>query len=281
MNRADPLLMPEWRAIALECKLTRQLCGTGLTSIGRANYADGMGEYYNAFFSLSIGLERLGKLIFCFIEQQKTGVFPSNSNLKSFGHDLNKIVSYVENVSRERCLADEFKPLDQRICLPIVDHLTAFSAAGVGRYANFLNMSGGANPDGFEPVGKWWELVCEPILEKHFRKTQRESQARQRAQFIDALIGGATLVRHTAETGGVLDTVESASFRTAETEVVQKYGRFYTFSLIRRLASVFGQLTSRRGYEVGGELWFGHYEHFNTFTVDDEFGLRRRNWPLT
>ncbi|WP_147335693.1 hypothetical protein [Pseudotabrizicola alkalilacus] len=280
MSRLDPLSMPEWRAIALECKLTRQLCGTGLTALGRANYADGMGEYYTAFFSLSIGLERLGKLIFCFIEQQKSGAFPSDSQLRTFGHNLKNIINYAEGVANERGLADSFKPLDQPICSKIVDHLTAFSAAGTGRYANFLVMSGGTGNKGFEPVGKWWELVGTPILEKHFRGTKREVEAKLRAQHIDAFIGDFTLVRHTAESGDQLGTVEAASFRTAETEVVQKYGRFHVFTLIRRLASIFDQLTSRRGYEAGGELWFGHYEHFNTFTVDDEFGLRRRIWPL-
>jgi hypothetical protein len=31
--------------------------------LGRANYANKFGEYYTAFFGLSIGLERLAKLV--------------------------------------------------------------------------------------------------------------------------------------------------------------------------------------------------------------------------
>lgn len=59
----NPLEAPEWHALGREASLVRYLIGSGATAIGRANYADKMGEYYTAFFGLSVGLERLSKLI--------------------------------------------------------------------------------------------------------------------------------------------------------------------------------------------------------------------------
>jgi hypothetical protein len=53
----NPWDAPEWHALKREAALVRHLLGSGVTSLGRANYADNMGEYYTALFGLSVGLE--------------------------------------------------------------------------------------------------------------------------------------------------------------------------------------------------------------------------------
>jgi len=55
----NPWDIPEWHALGREAALVRHLVGSGATVLGKANYADQMGEYYTAFFGLSVGLERL------------------------------------------------------------------------------------------------------------------------------------------------------------------------------------------------------------------------------
>lgn len=277
----DPRQIPEWRAIALECKLVRQLCGAGLTSLGRANYADGMGEYYSAFFSLSVGIERFCKIILCFDEEQKKKKFPSQKGLKSFGHDLVELFRKVRDVEAARSAKLRFGAIDDPICDAIILHLSQFANAGSGRYANFLVMESGRLESIYEPVSEWSRNVGDLILEKFFRGSKSEILAYQNANLMDTVLSEFALVRHTSETGQILDSLGKASFRTSENIVMQKYGRFYSFRVLRFLADLFYSLTSRRGYEEGGELWFGHYEHFNTFTVPDEFGLRRKIWPLT
>ena len=62
-SATEPREIPEWHAISRECALVRHLIGSGVTALGQANYADKRGEYYTAFFGLSVGLERLAKLI--------------------------------------------------------------------------------------------------------------------------------------------------------------------------------------------------------------------------
>ena len=68
--------------------LVQQLIGSGATALGRANYAD-KGEYYNAFFGLSTGIERLTKLILVADHAICSGgKFPSHSNIKNYGHKV-------------------------------------------------------------------------------------------------------------------------------------------------------------------------------------------------
>jgi hypothetical protein len=47
------------------------------------------------------------------------------------------------------------------------------------------------------------------------------------------------------------------------------------------MAEIFTELSRDGGYTQGLGVLFGHYEHFFTFTVEDEFLKTRKIWPLT
>ena len=83
--------------------LVRHIVGAGVTSLGKANYADKTGEYYTAFFGLSIGLERLSKLILvanyaiC-----NHGKMPDDKYVRGYGHKLIKLLDVVDKISQKR-----------------------------------------------------------------------------------------------------------------------------------------------------------------------------------
>lgn len=83
------------------------------------------------------------------------------------------------------------------------------------------------------------------------------------------------------EDGKLIDDVRSASERTGQAALVQKYGRYYTLIIVRYIAEIFRKLTHMGAYERGVDALFGHYELFHTFTVDDTFLLNRKVWPLS
>ena len=88
-GRPDPFTMPEWHAIRREASLVSQLIGSGATALGRAGYADGFGEYYTAFFGLSIGIERLAKLILIAdYAIEHGGALPGQEAVRKFGHKV-------------------------------------------------------------------------------------------------------------------------------------------------------------------------------------------------
>src|SRR5918992_5335539 len=91
-----------WRALAHEAGLTAEHIAFGVTILGRANYAQS-GYYAQAFFSLSIGIERSAKLAMLIdYELDNVGPFPSCRSLKQYGHDLTKLLSVMENISQKR-----------------------------------------------------------------------------------------------------------------------------------------------------------------------------------
>ena len=282
MSRADPFTIPEWNALHREASLVSQILGSGATALGRASYGSGFGEYYTAFFGLSIGIERLAKLILVAdYALDNNGALPGQAVVRKYGHKLKALIAQARMIAAKRDITVPHIGPDHPICAAVVNCLDAFSDASKGRYANFEAIG---NPNfnvADEPVNKWWTEVVEPILDKHYRGKRAEEGVKQRAAIINAMMGDKTLVLHTNETGGIMSDLNTASERTGQTKWAQKYGRFYTLSVVRWLAYIFDEMTHTAGYAPGLDSLFGHYEFFQTYTVNDDFLLTRKVWPLT
>ena len=103
-GQRNPWDIPEWHAIGRETALVRHLIGSGVTALGRANYADKKGEYYTAFFGLSVGLERLAKLILVAdYVISNSGQMPEERVVRRFGH---KLVELMQAATRGQKFAD-------------------------------------------------------------------------------------------------------------------------------------------------------------------------------
>ena len=177
-DQRDPQAIPQWHAMRREAALVRNLIGSGVTSLGKASYGDKIGEYYAAFFGLSIGLERLAKL--CIVVDYAiahNGQTPTK--LSRFGHNLVKLLNYVDNSTAKYSLKLDYSRPTSRVSNAIVRCLDAFADAGRGRYANFAAL-GDPNLRHEEPISKWWSQVAELILVEHYygRPVQRKVEAR-------------------------------------------------------------------------------------------------------
>lgn len=280
-DRPDPFTLPEWHALRREAMLARQLIGSGATALGRASYADGLGEYYNAFFGLSNGIERLAKLIVVAdYAIERGGDLPAQAVVRRSGHDLRELTERADQAAILRGLTLHFPKPSDPICWATVDCLDAFADAGRGRYANFEAI-GNSNFDPLdEPVNRWWTHVAEPILDKHYRGTSAEAGVRERAAVIDAVMGSNSLVLNVNEQGAMMTDLATASERTGQTGWAQKYGRFYTLSVVRWLSDIFDGLVHEGTYGRNIDVLFGHNEFFTTYRVPDNFLLTRKLWPL-
>jgi hypothetical protein len=230
---------------------------------------------------LDFGIERLAKLILIAdFALNNVGALPSQMVVRRYGHRIRDLISKIDEIASSRDISVPYLLPSDPICSAVIDCLDAFSDASKGRYANFEAIG---NPNfNFtdEPVNMWWIKVVEPILEKHYRGKQAERRVKQNAAIIDSMIGGMTMVRHTSETGGILSDVTDASERTGQTKRAQKYGRYYTLSVVRWLSHIFDEMTHTSAHQPGLASLFGHYEFFQTYTVEDNFLKTRKVWPL-
>jgi hypothetical protein len=278
---ANPWDVPEWHSIGREAALVRHLIGSGATSLGRANYADQIGEYYTAFFGLSVGLERLAKLILVTDHAiANNGQMPAEQVLRKYGHKLVDLIDAADTTATKHGLKLSYPRPSTAISAKIVECLDAFADAGRGRYANFAAL-GDPNLGQEEPIRKWWGEVAELILKEYYYGKPVQLQVEGRASVIGALMSPISMVRHINEAGDPMQDVRTSSIRTGQTDLVQRHGRYFALTVVRWLSEVFSKLSQVACYTHNMDAFFGVNEYFQTYTVEDSFLKTRKIWPLS
>jgi len=279
-ERGDPWDIPEWHSIRQEAMLIQQLLGSGATALGRANYADKKGVYYTAFFGLSVGLERLCKLVLIVDYALKNqGQMPSQDLVKKFGHNIVKLMRKAERVSVAHSLSLDYQKPEDSVAKAIVTNLDAFADAQRGRYANFASICD-PNLTRDEPLSKWWNQVAKEILNQRYFGTAAQERIENNARVIDAMLSKYTIVQHFSEEREQIDNLETASIRTGQTEIVQKWSRYHSLTIIRWLSGIYSKLAYGAVCKHQHDAFFGTWEFFYTYTVSDNFLKSRKIWPL-
>ena len=152
-NQAEKLLL-------IEGSLSAYALANGLDCLRRANvYEKGM--YYQSFFSLSIGIERLLKLIIIYEYRIKNdGKFPDNKVIKQKGHDLYEMISTIKP-----------KLLENELYKNTIKFLSEF--AKNTRYYN-LDVLTGKEMQNLNPIEQWNNI--EKMILKQYNVKIKETQ---------------------------------------------------------------------------------------------------------
>ncbi len=263
-----------FQALLKEAQFTNEMLGAGATQIRKASYAT-KGIYFQAFTSLSTGLERIGKL--CLMLDyyiDSNGNFPDLNYLrKEIGHNVLKLYQKSIEIISKRSISLRFlENLDGDIHKNILKILSDFAQGD--RYTNIdILVSSKQNID---PINSWFTLVDQPLFDIHVSEKKKKSIS-QNAAVINQLIGPSTSVLHTSETGSEITDVEDASYRTGMQEAVSPYRQLYTLQIIRFWVEVLGDL-QYKAMELGKEEipFFG--EIFAIFYNGDTYFRSRKTW---
>jgi hypothetical protein len=131
-----PPFSAQWIAFCREAAIAGQSISAGLTALRKANYA-ATDLYSHSFFSLSVGLERLLKLIYLIDHAiENDGAYPTENNLRNrFGHDIEKLFDYARLFSNRlvnNCKAFDLDHIGLEV--DIIKFLSRFSKST--RYYN-------------------------------------------------------------------------------------------------------------------------------------------------
>lgn len=271
------MLNAQHRAIQREAQLAAEQIGQGVTSLGKANHAQ-TGLYSQAFFGLSIGLERMGKLIFLAdYAITNNGKFPADKDLRRFKHDLSLILPKCEAIGNELDSERTYKDRpSESIHRGIEDVLSLFGTRL--RYYNLSHLAGAAE-DQQDPIALWWERVATPICKLHYTKRQREKDEAG-AAIIEHMIDDKAFVLHTAEDGKSIIDISTLVARGGATRIVQKYGRMYTLQIVRWLASIVFELSHTGAYGHQIEALLGLHEPFSIFLNEDRDLRNWKTWSI-
>src|ERR1035441_9462723 len=124
----------KWTAIAREAGSAAEHIGIGVTALGKATYA--FPAYYSqAFFALSLGLERSCKLALA-VHHAVThgGSFPPERELRAYSHDLKKLVHKCDDVAKQHYVKVQRTP-NTAIHRDIIEIRSDF-ASNITRYYN-------------------------------------------------------------------------------------------------------------------------------------------------
>lgn len=274
----DRMQDPRYQALNREAAIAAEQMATGATLLGEADSTK-QGLYSQAFFSLSIGMERAGKLAYvldhCY---ENGGSFPTDEQLRrEFGHDLRKLIEKADEISQRRRPGNEYEKLPRSaIAEGIIDILTEFASST--RYYNLDLLVNGKSQAKTEPMKLWYERVGKAILDKHYKPKQKAMHrkiAKDFAEFAD----DAVYVIQSAETGEMIDSFSQLYLYANESVVIRRYSRMYTMQINRFL----GTLLSDMGYEAGKyniDFLPVMADYFAIFRNDDNYFLRRKIWSI-
>ena len=108
-----------WFLLEQEGLLAQACLCNGLTALRRANLGDKKGLFYSAFFELSIGFERMLKLVLILDHMARNQLAPPDSKaIEDYGHKLRSLL----DATRAVCATRGMTALDafQGDSLPIV-----------------------------------------------------------------------------------------------------------------------------------------------------------------
>lgn len=241
-----------------EASLSAMNLGVGLTFLRKSNFAQ-TGFIYQSFFSLSIGIERLIKLMLVYEYYGQNKSFPPDGKyLKSRGHDLSVLFDEAEKLAvNYNCLNyfDRFRK--EPICQNILKNLSDFARRD--RYFHLDELSN-ASINSVDPLKKWDKEVNQLIVQKHkSRKNSEHDELMKVASVVDK----NSHIRHINEQGLPIDDFTSLIQESSSVEKKQKYSMFYTYIIIRALC----------------ELQENQNRHFHSNAFLNEFFVAFRNHP--
>jgi hypothetical protein len=251
------------------------MLGSGATQIRCANYAT-KGVYFQAFTSLSTGLERIGKLCLMLDHYIETnGQFPDFNALRRLSHNLVLIYQKSREISARRATRFTFlRDLEVPIHQNVLSVLSGFAEGD--RYTN-INLLVGKTSD--DPVAQWFEEVDRVLFDKRVTNT-RKARIASNARLAEELMGSISHVCHSSETGSDITSIEEGSYRTGMFEAVAPHRQFVVLQIIRYWVELLYDLQYKAQSLGKQEIpFFG--DIFGLFYNEDTYLRSRKTWDRT
>lgn len=270
-----------WFLLEQEGLLAQACLCNGLTALRRANLGDKKGLFYSAFFELSIGFERVLKLVLILDHMARNRLVPPDSKtVEDYGHKLRSLFDATKSVCAVRgvTVLDAF----QADSLPIIilGFLDDFAHPG-GRYSNINKLTGHRHESMADPIMQWGEIATQ-IMQTHATPKERK-RAQLNGQMASAAFGNAA-ASLMSDLNQQQMAVAPLHVRAAELDTAAKHAIYALVTLIAALREVIDSLC--------GSAWTANppgtsgvadvpdmKEFFQFAWADRQYVMRKRQWP--
>jgi hypothetical protein len=263
-----------FKALNKEAQFTKEMLGSGATQVRNANYAS-KGVYFQAFTSLSTGLERIGKLCLMLDHYiDHNGKFPDFNYMKNeIGHKISFLYEKSATIIVNRSITMHFlQDLNTPIHQSILKVLSEFAQGD--RYSNIDLVVGSKRQS--DPIASWFMQVDIPLYETRVT-TRKKEIIDSNAAAVAAMLSSYTRVMHFSETGSEITDIEDASRRTGIQQAVAPYRQLYVLHIIRYWVELLRSL-QYSAMNIGHQDIPFFSEIFAPFFNDDSYIRTRKTW---
>jgi hypothetical protein len=264
-----------WQALAREAASASEHIGIGTTALGRANHAENA-YYSQAFFALSVGFERSTKLALSIARHFAGEGFAGRKTLRGYGHDLTKLLEEADQLAELRGLEGNGRLPRSAIQTAMIEVLTDF-ANNLTRYYNLESAAGEAAAAAEDPISAWFNRVTLPVLATH--DTPRSQERRQKQAELVGALDAVALVRHHAEDGTPITSLQAGSLHVGATEFARPWERMYLLQIARFLGNLMDSLGTEAQVKTDPDIPY-LVEFYAHFLNADSFLRSRKTWSL-
>jgi hypothetical protein len=242
------------RLLANEATLTASMLSSGLHALRKANTFQ-KGLFYQAFFSLSIGIERLLKIIIIAQYRCKTkGEFPANKQLKSYGHDLLKLSEIVGTVNYKKDIHKE-----------ILSFLSKFARSS--RYYN-IDVIADDKGNNVDPLSEWAEIQNKIIKDCGKKKVWLNKELL--AKSLDEV---AVVVFHDMM-GNEINSCLGILEESENMDLIQGYSVLHVYEIIMGLVKIIHRLENEKYMLPILSEFFSYYsDYWSSYQIRN-----KKNW---
>jgi len=252
-----------------EASMSSMEIGIGLTNIRRYDFVQ-VGFFYSGIHSITIGIERLLKIIFIYdFQLRNVGKYPNNFELRQFGHKIVDLINKAIEIDISQALNCNGSFLDQDdIYSKIIDFLSDFAIEG--RYFNLDYLTGNLQTNE-EPLMRWDREICSEIMKRHYRSLNKK-KFKERKMDIEGLENNAYMIFF-KESGNEINDLSTFFDYGDKVSTKQKYSVFYIYQIIHYLLNVCSEL------ETKGHFFPFLSEFYKIFGIEDKkIVLRKKSW---
>jgi hypothetical protein len=252
-----------------EASLAAMSLSQGLTFLRKHDFIK-KSYALHAFFSLSIGLERLMKLTLIYDYRLKNNnSFPTNNFLKGFGHHIINLYEESKKIANSLNQSSLYHDVESDpICKDIIIFLSEF--ASKSRYYNLDTLTGKFQPSE-EPLKGWEEIIESQILKRHYKPNENKNAL---VMELGSRMDEFALTSFHDKSGNHINSYKDLLLKGLTVETSAKYAALYLYKIIRFLSKLIYEIDVQKLLPMISE-------HFILFRSDDtKFILTRKTWNL-
>ncbi|UCV08527.1 hypothetical protein [Dechloromonas denitrificans] len=241
--------------------------GIGLTHIRKFDFVQ-PGFFYSALSSFSFGLERILKLLVIWeYRVQNSGRFPTNKQLRDYGHNIHELMQFVKSGCEKRSLLMDDEVFQDEIFHLIVPYLSEYALTA--RYYNLDTLTDRGHST-LEPFHRWDAEVGALICKRHYRLNLEK---RALIEQVSAKCEDAFSVMLQTESGSPITSLRDFYLHGMTVASKQRYSMYYLYVLVRLCSDFLAELDDE----------LQEYPAISEFFVvfrnrDKQYILQKKSW---